>query len=208
MGNELGSAGKVVTEDLGGGFHNFKDTVYHFLGNSFGWLSAHPGVALIIILCVSAAVIWYILRVRKYRKQLEQKVTRKSVEIDKKDVLINEQKSTLEVLQKKMSDQQEFISEALLGTMATITGYDIDQLPIFFKFLTKIDGNPLQMADAQVDAMPKGLELEEKSDDTIEENDTEEKISMGPDPGEVGAPNKNGEELQPKFGGDHGNGPS
>ena len=165
MGNELDSAGKAVAEDLGGGFSGLKGTVYHFLGNCFSWLSTHQGVALIIILCVLAMVVWYILRIKKNRKQLEQKVSSKSVEIDKKDALINEQKSNLEILPKKISHQQTFISEAMLRTMTTITGYDSDQLPIFFKFLTRINGNPLHMADAQVDTMPISQQLEETSDD-------------------------------------------
>ena len=85
MGKELDTAGKVVKAELGGGFSNIKETVYNFLANCFSWLSTHQGVALIIILCVLALVIWYVLRVRNYRKQLEEKVKSKSAEIDKKE---------------------------------------------------------------------------------------------------------------------------
>jgi len=193
MGKELDTAGNIVTGDSGGGFYNVKETVYNFLGNCFSWLSTHQGVALIIILCVLALMIWYVLRVRNYRKQLEEKVKSKSVEIDKKDALIGEQKNNLEALQKKMSDQQGFISEALLGTITTITGYDIDQLPIFFKFLAKIKGNPLQMADTQVNTGPEVLLLEENSDDAAVENDEEEQIASSTGPGEAGPPDKNAE---------------
>ena len=58
-----------------------------------------------------------------------------------------------------MSDQQGFIDEALLRTIRTLTGYDVDQLQIFFKFLTKISGNPLQIADTQVNTMPRDQHL-------------------------------------------------
>lgn len=193
MGKELDTAGNVVTGNSGGGFSNIKETVYNLLANCFSWLSTHQGAALIIILCVLALVIWYVLRVRNYRKKLEEEVKSKSVEIDKKDALIGEQKNNLEALQKKMSDQQGFIREALLGTITTITGYDSDQLPVFFKFLTKINGNPLQIADAQLNAGPDVLRLEEKSVDDAAENDAEEQIGSITGPGEAGEPDKNGE---------------
>ena len=193
MGKELDTAGKVVKAELGGGFSNIKETVYNFLANCFSWLSTHQGAALIIILCVLALVIWYVLRVRNYRKQLEEKVKSKSAEIDKTEALLKETKNNLEVLQNKMSDQQSFISEALLGTITTITGYDIDQLPVFFKFLAKIKGNPLQMADTQVNTGPEVLLLEEMIDDAATENDAEEKIASSTGPEEAGAPDKNGE---------------
>ncbi len=93
-----------------------------------------------------------------------------------------------------MSDQQGFISEALLRTIGTITGYDSDQLQIFFKFLTKISGNPLQIADTQMITMPKDQLFEEESDDSVEENDAKEKIASDTDPGEVVEANKSGDE--------------
>ena len=133
MGKELGTASEMVTADLSGGFHNLEAAVYNFLGMIFSWLSTHQGLALIIILSVLAIVIWFILRRRQYGKQLEEKVSSKNIEIGQKDALIEEQKNKLEVLQKKMSDQQGFISEALLRTIMTLKGYNIDQLQIFFK---------------------------------------------------------------------------
>jgi len=124
-------------------------------------------------------MIWVILRVRKHGKQLEGEVSSKKIEIGEKDALIEEQKTKLEVLQKKLSDQQRVVSEALLSTIKTLTGYDKDQLQIFFKFLTEISGNPLQIADTQANTMPKSQLLEEESDDSTEENDTKEKIATG-----------------------------
>ena len=97
-------------------------------------------------------------------------------------------------MQKKLSDQQGVVSEALLKTIMTLTGYDIDQLQIFFKFLTEISGNPLQIADTQANTMPKSQRLEEESDDSTEENDANEKIAPGTGPEEVVEANKSGEE--------------
>jgi hypothetical protein len=194
MGKELDAASEMAAKDVSGGFNNFKEAVYNFLENCFSWLSTHQGLALIIILGVLAIMTWLILRGRKYRKQLEEKVSSKSVEIGKKDALLEEQKNKLEGLQKKMSDQQGFISEALLRTIGTITGYDVDQLQIFFKFLTKISGNPLQIADTQMNSMPKDQLFEEESDNSVEENDAKEKIAPDTGPGEVVEANKSGEE--------------
>jgi hypothetical protein len=76
----------------------------------------------------------------------------------------------------------------------TLTGYDINQLPIFFKFLTEISGNPLQIADTQTTTMPKSQGLEEESDVSTEKNDAKEKIA--PDTGleEVAEANKSEKE--------------
>jgi hypothetical protein len=194
MGKELDAASEMAAKDVSGVFYNFKEAVYNFLENCFSWLSTHQGLALIIILGVLAIMTWLILRGRKYRKHLEEKVSSKSVEIGKKDALLEEQKNKLEGLQKKMSDQQGFISEALLRTIGTITGYDVDQLQIFFKFLTKISGNPLQIADTQMNSMPKDQLFEEESVNSVEENDAKEKIAPDTGPGEVVEANKSGEE--------------
>ena len=70
MAKELGTASEMVTADLSGGFNNFKEAVYNFLGNFFIWLSTHQGLALISILIVLGIVTWFILRTRKYGKQL------------------------------------------------------------------------------------------------------------------------------------------
>ena len=195
MGKELGTANEMVTADLSGRFYNLKEAVYNFLGNFFSWLSTHQGLALIIILSVLGILTWFILRVRKSGKQLEKKVSSKNIEIGKKDALIEEQKNKLADLQKKMSDQQGVVSEALLRTIMTLTGYDINQLPIFFKFLTEISGNPLQIADTQTNTMPKSQGLEEESDDSTEENDAKEKIAPDTGPEEVVEANKSGDKL-------------
>jgi len=92
-----------------------------------------------------------------------------------------------------LSDQQGVVSEALLRTITTLTGYDTDQLQIFFKFLTQISGNPLQIADTQANTMPKSQWLEEESDDSTEENNAKEKIAPGAGPAEVVETNKSGE---------------
>jgi hypothetical protein len=194
MGKELGTANEMVTADLSGRFYNLKEAVYNFLGNFFSWLSTHQGLALIIILSVLGILTWFILRVRKSGKQFEKKVSSKNIEIGKKDALIEEQKNKLADLQKKMSDQQGVVSEALLRTIMTLTGYDINQLPIFFKFLTEISGNPLQIADTQTTTMPKSQGLEEESDDSTEKNDAKEKIAPDTGPEEVVEANKSEKE--------------
>jgi hypothetical protein len=194
MGKELGTANEMVTADLSGRFYNLKEAVYNFLGNFFSWLSTHQGLALIIILSVLGILTWFILRVRKSGKQFEKKVSSKNIEIGKKDALIEEQKNKLVDLQKKMSDQQGVVSEALLRTIMTLTGYDINQLPIFFKFLTEISGNPLQIADTQTTTMPKSQGLEEESDDSTEKNDAKEKIAPDTGPEEVVEANKSEKE--------------
>jgi hypothetical protein len=194
MGKELGTATDMVTADLSGGFYNLKETVYNFLGNFFSWLSTHQGLALIFILCVLGIMTWFILRVRKYGKQLEEKVSSKNIEIGKKGALIEEQKNKLVILQNKLSDQQGVVSEALLRTIKTLTGYDNDQLQIFFKSLTEISGNPLQIADTQANTMPRSQWLEEENDDSTEENDAKEKKDPDTGPEKVVEVNKSGEE--------------
>ena len=194
MEKELETAGEVVTADAGGGFYSFKEAVYNFLGNFFSWLSTHQGIALIIILIILGVIIWLILRFRKSRKQYEQKVSSQRKQIGEKDTLIEEQKTKLEALQKKMSDQQGFISEALLRTIKTLTGYDSDQLPIFFKFLTEISGNPLHIADSQANAIPESQGIKEEGEDFAAENDANEKIAPGAASEEVGEANKGGQE--------------
>jgi uncharacterized membrane protein len=194
MEKELGTANEMATADLSGGFYNLKEAVYNFLGNFFSWLSTHQGLVLIFMIGVLGIMIWVILRVRKHGKQLEGEVSSKKTEIGEKDALIEEQKTKLEVLQKKLSDQQRVVSEALLSTIKTLTGYDKDQLQIFFKFLTEISGNPLQIADTQANTMPKSQLLEEESDDSTEENDAKEKIAAGTGSEEVIEVKKNGEE--------------
>ena len=194
MEKELGAANEVVTADSSGGFYTLKEAVYNFLGNFFNWLSTHQGLALIFILSVLGILTWFILRSRRYRKQLEEKVSKQNKEIGKKDAQIEEQKNKLSALQKELSDQKTVVSEALLRTLKTLTGYDIDQLKIFFKSLTEISGNPLQIADNQANTLPKSQRLEEESDDSKEENEKEQKIAPGTGPEELVEASKKGEE--------------
>jgi len=158
-----------------------KESVYNVLGNFFGWLSTHPGLALIIILIVLGIMVWFILRAKKYRKQFENEVYIKKKEIGKKDALIEEQENELTNLQKKLSNQQKVVSEALLRTLRTLTGYDAEQLPIFFKSLTQISGNPLQMADPRAITTPKSQLLEGESGDSSGINDSKEKFVSNKD---------------------------
>ena len=184
MGKEPGTAG----------FNNFKETVYNVLTNFFNWLSTHQALGLIIILIVLGIIIWLILRTKKISKQLKEKVSNQNKEIGKKDAQIEEQKNKLSALQKELSDQKSVVSEALLRTLKTLTGYDTDQLRIFFKFLTEISGNPLQIADTQANTMPKSQQLEDESDDSAEENEKEQKIASDTVPEEVVEASKKGEE--------------
>jgi len=175
MEKEVETASKMVNPELSGGMHSYKETVYNVLGNFFGWLSTHQGLALIIILIVLGIMVWLIWRTKKYRKQFNNEVYFKEKEIGKKDALIEEQENKLTNLQKKLSDQQEVVSQALLRTIRTLTGYDADQLPIFFKFLTQINGNPLQMAAPPAITTPRSQLLEGESDDSSGINNSKEK---------------------------------
>ena len=182
MEKELGTAG----------FNNFKVTVYNVLANFFNWLSTHQGLGIIIILIVLGIIIWLILRAKKIGKQLEEKVSNQNKEIGKKDAHIEEQKNKLSALQKELSDQKTVVSEALLRTLKTLTGYDTDQLKIFFKFLTEISGNPLQIADTQANTVPGSQRLEEESDDPTK--GSEKAIAPDSGPEEVVEAKKTGEE--------------
>jgi hypothetical protein len=139
-------------------------------------------------------IIWLILRAKKTSKQLEEKVSNKNKEIGKKDAQVEEQKNKLLALQKELSDQKSVVSEALLRTLKTLTGYDTDQLKIFFKFLTEISGNPLQIADTQANTMPESHQIEEEGDVSAEENEKEQKIASDTVPEEVVEASKKGEE--------------
>jgi cbb3-type cytochrome oxidase subunit 3 len=158
-----------------------KEAVYNFLGNIFGWLSTHQSVAIVLIILVLGIVIWLLLRAKKYRRQAENEAYLKKKEIGEKDALIEEQATKLTALQKKMDDQQSFISEALLRTIRTLTGYDADQLPIFFKALTRSSENPLHLADHQAVSAPAVQEAEGDSADDREINDSKEKFASDED---------------------------
>jgi hypothetical protein len=181
MEKEVETASKMVNPELSCGLHSYKESVYNGLGNFFGWLSTHQGLALIMILIVLGIMVWLILRTKKYRRQFDNEVYFKKKEIGKKDALIEEQENKLTNLQKKLSDQQGAVSEALLTTIRTLTGYDADQLPIFFKSLTQISGNPLQMADPRAITTPKSQLLEGESDDSSGINSSIEKFVSNKD---------------------------
>lgn len=176
MEKEAETASKMVNPELSGGLHSYKEAVYNGLGNFFGWLSTHQGLALIMILIVLGIMVWLILRTKKYRRQFDNEVYFKKKEIGKKDALIEKQENKLTDLQKKLSDQQGVVSEALLRTIRTLTGYDADQLPIFFKFLTQISGNPLQMAEPGAINTSESQLLEGESDDSSGINGSKEKF--------------------------------
>jgi hypothetical protein len=193
MEKELGTANEIVRAESSGGFYNFKETIYNVLENSFNWLSAHQGLALILILCILVLISWLILRAKKSAKQLEEEVSNKKIELGKKDALIEEQKNKLEALQKKMDDQQGVVGEALFRTIKTLTGYEKDQLQIFFKFLTEIRGNPLQMAHNQTKTILSSQQRPEKeSEKSTEKNSGKEKGVPGTGAEEIVEANKNG----------------
>jgi len=192
MEKELEKASEVVTGDVSGFFYNLKAAVYNFLGKLFSWLSTHQGLALIIVIVLLLIMIWFILKIKKSNKQLEKKVSSKNVEIGKKDALIEEQKNNLEVLQNKLSDREKIVSEALLKTMMSLTGYDIDQLQSFFKSLAGISRNPLQIAATQTNTMTKRQRIEKESHDPAEENNTKEEMAAGDGPEKAVETNKSG----------------
>ena len=176
MEKEVETASEIVNSESSGGLHSFKETVYNILGDFFGWLSTHQSLAIVIILIVLGIMVWLILRAKKYRKQFENEVYIKKKEMEKKEALIEEQEKKLTNLQKKLSDQQGAVSEALLETIRNITGYDADQLPIFFKSLAQISGNPLEMADSRATTTPDSPRLEGESNDFSGTNDSKERL--------------------------------
>lgn len=192
MEKELETASEVVTGDVSGFFYNLKAAVYNFLGKLFSWLSTHQGLALIIVIVLLLMMIWFILKIKRDSKQLEKKVSSKNVEIGKKEALIEEQENNLEVLQIKLSDQQKIVSEALLETMMTLTGYDIHQLQSFFKSLAGMSKNPLQIAATQTNTMTERQRIEKESHDPEEENNTKEEMAVGDGPEKAVETHKSG----------------
>jgi hypothetical protein len=176
MEKEVETASEMVNPELSGGLHSYKEAVYNSLGNFFEWLATHQGLALIFMIIILGIIVWLILRAKKYRKQFENEVSIKKKEIGKKEALIEEKEKKLTGLQKKLSDQQGVVSEALLGTIRTLTGYDADQLPIFFKSLTQITRNPLQMADPRAITAPESQRPEGERDVSSGINDSKEKL--------------------------------
>ena len=175
MEKEVEAAGEVANPELSGGFQGYIDSVFNILGNFFGWLSTHQGLGLIIILVVLGLIIWLLVRAKKYRRQLEDEKYTNKKEMTKKDARIEEQEKKLTALQKKLSDQQGVVSEALMGTMSNLTGYDADQLQGFFKSLIQISENPLQIADTRTDFTPGGRLLEAESNVSREGDETKDK---------------------------------
>jgi hypothetical protein len=180
MEKEVETAREIVNPDVSGGFHSYKEAVYNILGDFFGWLSTHQGFALALIIIVVGIMVWLILRAKNLGKQVRNEVYLKKKEIGKKDALIEEQENKLANLQKKLADQQGVVSEALLRTIKSLTGYDADQLPIFFKTLTRISENPLQTADQQATFF-ESQQFEEEGDDSTGTNDSEEKFASSED---------------------------
>ncbi len=179
MEKEVGTASEMIKLEVSGGFQGFKETVFNTLGNFFGWLSTHQAVGLILILVVLGIILWLIMRVRKYRIQVKNEIYIKKKEIDKKDAHIGELEKNLAALQKKLSDQQAVASGAMLKTLSTLTGYDAEQLPIFFKCLSQISENPLQIADPRAIPAPESQLLEAQSDIAPKIDDTTEKVVSG-----------------------------
>ena len=175
MQKELEAAAEIIKADASGGFNQYKETIYKMLEKVFTWLSTHQGPALIIALGILAIVIYLIVKSKIYRKKMETKVSSQKTEIGKKDALIKEQKNKLVALEKKLSDQQNVVSEALLGTLMNLTGFSLDQLRTFVKFLTETSGNPPQFEDTQAHSIPESQGVEEERDDSAGENDRNEK---------------------------------
>jgi multidrug efflux pump subunit AcrB len=181
MEKKVETAGDMLNPEVSGGMQSYKEAVYNFLGNLFGWLSTHQGIAIVLIIIVLGIIVWLILRAKKFRRQFNDEVYTNKKEIGKKDALIEEQEKKLTNLQKKLADQQGVVSEALLRTIRTLTGYDADQLPIFFRSLTQISENPLQKADHQAITAPVDQHIEEERNDSIGINDVKEKINSNDD---------------------------
>ena len=187
MEKEVEAAGEVAKPEVSGGFDSYKETVFDILEKFFSWLSTHQIIGLILILLVLGIIIWLIARTKKYRKQLESESYLKKKELDKKDTKIGELDKKLTHLQNKLSDQQGVVREALLSTIKTLTGYDADQLPAFFKSLTRLGENPLQIADIQTNPAAESQPSEETVSVAAEERNSagedvaEEQVAPGDD---------------------------
>ncbi len=181
MEKKVETAGDMLNPEVSGGLQSYKEAVYNFLGNFFGWLSTHQGIAIVLIIIVLGVIVWLILRTKKFRRQFDDEVYTNKKEIGKKDALFEEQEKKLTHLQKKLADQQGVVSEALLRTLSTLTGYNTDQLPIFFRSLTQISENPLQKADYQAITAPVDQHIEEERNNSIGINDVKEKINSNED---------------------------
>ena len=181
MEKEVETASDMLNPELSGGLQSYKEEVYNFLGNFFGWLSTHQGIAIVLIIIVLGIMVWLILKAKKLRRLFNNEVYINKKEIGKKDALIEEQENKLTSLQKKLADQQGVVSEALLRTIRTLTGYDADQLPIFFRSLTQIRENPLQKADHQAITAPLDQDFEEEHNDSIRINESKEKFNSNED---------------------------
>jgi hypothetical protein len=190
---------EVATANVSGGFQHYKEVVFNAMGNFFTWLSTHQGLAIVIILIILAIIIYLIVRFRNYRKQSEKKLAGQKIEIEKKDVLIEEQKNKLTALQTKLADQQGVVSQALIGTITSLTGYNIDQLQTFFKSLPEMSGSPLQIADTQANPLPETQRLEEAGDDSVKGNEEDENTAPSIGPEKVVAADKD-EKITPDAG--------
>jgi len=181
MEKEVETASKVADPELSGSAHSYKEAVYDLLENFFEWLSTHQGIAILLIILVLGIMVWLLLRAKKYRRQAENEAYLQKKEIGKKDTLIEEQENKLTNLQKKMGDQQGVASEAMLRTIRTLTGYDAEQLPIFFKSLTQSGENPLHIADNEAISASPDQYFEGDSDDYGEISDSKENVASTED---------------------------
>ena len=184
-------AKEVAAANASGGFDHYKEAVFNALTNFFTWLSTHQVLAIIIIIGILAIIIYLFAKYRIYRKQTEKKLASQKNEIGKKDALIEEQKSKLVALQTKLADQQSVVSQALIGTITNLTGYSIDQLQTFFKFLTEKSGSPLQRADTQEITMSETQRFEGAGENSAAGTNGDEKTAPSNGPEEAEAADKN-----------------
>jgi multidrug efflux pump subunit AcrB len=164
MEKEVGTASEMVELEASGGFQGFKEAVFNIIGNFFSWLSTHQALGLVLIIVVLGIILWLIMRVRKHRIQVKNEIYTKKKEIGKKDTNIEELEKKVANLQKVLSDQQAVASGAMLKTLSTLTGYDADQLPVFFKSLSRISENSLQIASPQATTDTDSQRLEADND--------------------------------------------
>ena len=181
MEKKVETAGDMLNPEVSGGLQGFKEAVFQSLGNFFGWLSTHQGIAILLIIVVLGVIIWLLLRAKKFRRQFDDEVYTNKKEMGKKDAHIEELEKKLTTLQKKLADQQGVVTEALLRTISTLTGYEADQLPLFFRSLTQISENPIQKADHQTITAPVDQPIEEDRSDSAGTDGLKEKINSNED---------------------------
>ena len=181
MEKKVETAGDMLNPEVSVGLQSYIEAVYNFLGKLFDWLSSHQGIAILLLMIVLGIIVWLLLRAKKYRRQFDDEVYTNKKEMGKKAALIEEQEKKLASLQKKLADQQGVVSEALLRTLSTLTGYDADRLSFFFRSLTQISENPLQKADSHATSAPLDPDVEKERHDSTGLNDAKEKFNSNED---------------------------